>query len=211
MWHLRSKTVDRFGYDQSGENLYRFNAQGYRSDVDYDFSKPCLVTVGPSISFGIGIPMEKTFSFLLAQSLALDNYNFSLGCVRHTSYDYIRLLKQLAEKPNIQAMVINWNCLSRVRTDQGIQDDHDKSACVARLGQFLDLANEIVSVPCLHILFDPDRIDLPPDLQRRLLIYNKGVIDYSHCCVDNPAFGIKTNQFIYRALSSKTREFYHGG
>lgn len=205
MWNLRSKTVDRFGYDQSGANLYRFNAQGYRSDVDYDFSNPCLVTVGPSISFGIGIPVEKSFSFLLSQSLSLHNYNFSIGCMPHTSYDYINLLNQLAEKPNIQIMIINWNCLSRVRTDQGIHDDHDTSACISRLGHFLDLADKIISVPCLHILFDPDRIDLPLDLQRRLLIYNKGVIDYSHCCVNNSAFGAKTNQFIYRALLSKTR------
>jgi hypothetical protein len=209
MWQLKSTIVDKFGYDQSGTNRYRFNAQGYRSDIDFDFDSPCLVTIGPSISFGIGIPIEKTFSFQLAQSLRLANYNFSVGCYRHTSMDYVGLLTQLATKPNIKAMVINWNNLSRVRTDNSVQDDHNVEACISRLANLLNFADKTVCVPCLHILFDPDRINLPRDLQRRLLIYNQGVVDHSPSCGDQPAFGVKTNAFIYKALLSKTREFYH--
>jgi hypothetical protein len=68
MWQLRGQTLNKFGYDNTGSNVYKFNSQGYRSNIDFDFARPCLVTVGPSTSFGIGLPVEKTFPFLLDYS-----------------------------------------------------------------------------------------------------------------------------------------------
>jgi hypothetical protein len=209
MWQLRGQTLNKFGYDNTGSNVYKFNSQGYRSNIDFDFARPCLVTVGPSTSFGIGLPVEKTFPFLLAQDLALDNYNFSVGCLKHTSNDYLGLLSQLAKKPNIKVIVINWNNLSRVRNTQEVVDDHDRLACISRLENLIVSADRLISVPCFYTLFDPDQFDLPPELENKLLIYNKGVIDSSDCCGNFAAFGVNTHSFIYRVLLSKSREFYH--
>jgi hypothetical protein len=210
MWQFRGQTVDKFGYDQSGFNIYRFNDQGYRSDVDFDFSKPCLVTIGPSISFGIGLPIEKTFSFLLAQKLKLDNYNFGIGCLKHTNNDYLDLLIDIGKKPNIQGIIINWNNLSRVQDMQEVYDDYDRSNCISRLESLLETADQLISVPKFYILFDPDQLDLPTYLKNKLLIYNKGVMDFSECCGGRISFGPKTNQFIYKVILSQRCQFYQG-
>lgn len=67
MWHSRGLTLDKFGQDQTGQILYRFNDQGFRADGVWDFV-PDYAFFGCSIVAGIGVPIEQTFASMFAKS-----------------------------------------------------------------------------------------------------------------------------------------------
>ena len=61
MWQSRSTTVEKFGLDQTGTVEYRFNSQGFRGPVDYNFV-PDHALFGCSIVFGIGVDQKHTIA-----------------------------------------------------------------------------------------------------------------------------------------------------
>jgi len=54
LYAVRGTTVTRWGKDQTGTISYKINNQGFRSNVDYDWS-PKYAFFGSSTVFGIGI------------------------------------------------------------------------------------------------------------------------------------------------------------
>jgi hypothetical protein len=86
---------------------YIHNNYGYRCpDFDLENDKYKILTIGCSVSFGLGIPYEETYSYLLCKKLSekynldIKNYNLSLSGV---GMDYIsRVLFQTIDilKPN---------------------------------------------------------------------------------------------------------------
>jgi len=65
-WRMRANTTFRWQIDGQWSH-YRANAQGFRSDVDFDADEPAhrVVIVGDSFAFGTGVELEETFASLL--------------------------------------------------------------------------------------------------------------------------------------------------
>jgi hypothetical protein len=68
--------VKNKGWDQPGAITYRINSLGYRGD-EFDFDKPCVVTLGCSFSVGIGLPEQDVWPWRLGQALDLPVINLS--------------------------------------------------------------------------------------------------------------------------------------
>lgn len=85
---------------------YKFNKQGYRCD-DFNLNdKYKILTIGCSVSFGLGLPIQETYPYIICNNLSkttncdIKNYNLS---VCGASMDYIsRTLFQTIDiiKPN---------------------------------------------------------------------------------------------------------------
>ena len=69
---------------------YKFNSYGFRCEEFVN--KDSIVSLGCSHTIGIGIPYEKTFSYIVSKRLGYKNYNLALGagsndsCYRIGSY-----------------------------------------------------------------------------------------------------------------------------
>lgn len=57
---------------------YKFNSEGFRSD-EFNVDSPSVLTLGCSLTTGIGLPIEETWSYQLAKSLGLSMYNLGIG------------------------------------------------------------------------------------------------------------------------------------
>ena len=55
---------------------YRINSNGFRSQ-EFDPQASSMVSLGCSYTIGIGLPEQTTWSYLVAQSLGLKNYNLA--------------------------------------------------------------------------------------------------------------------------------------
>lgn len=84
--------VNKFGQDQTGNIVYKFNKQGYRSDVDFDFV-PDFAFFGCSLVFGVGVPVDKTFAYLFDKS---QNYGMA---GHYSNSDIFESLKNFLERP----------------------------------------------------------------------------------------------------------------
>lgn len=73
MYNLRGQTVDKFGLDHTGCIKYRFNQQGFRSNLNFD-ATPKHALFGCSLIFGIGVNNSDTVASLLPNT-----YNFGLA------------------------------------------------------------------------------------------------------------------------------------
>ena len=56
---------------------YKFNSHGFRGD-EFD-SGPGAMFLGCSHTFGVGLPIETTWSHLISHALELKNYNLGIG------------------------------------------------------------------------------------------------------------------------------------
>lgn len=73
MFQYHGKTIDHFGADCTGQIQYRFNQQGFRSDIDFDHV-PFGALFGCSSVFGIGVDNRQVVASMLP-----DTYNFGLA------------------------------------------------------------------------------------------------------------------------------------
>ena len=75
---------------------YKFNKHGFRSD---EFSEgDSVMFLGCSHTIGVGLPLESTWTYLVAQRLNLKYYNLSIGGGSNDSafrmaYNYVPILK----------------------------------------------------------------------------------------------------------------------
>jgi hypothetical protein len=82
---------------------YNINSAGFRCDEFTD--QPALVTFGCSITTGIGIPYESTWSYLIAKHLNLQNINLSVpGGSNDTAF---RLAVAWLPKLNPKLVILN--------------------------------------------------------------------------------------------------------
>lgn len=102
MWDLRGQSVDKFGLDSSQRVLYQFNNQGWRSQIDYT-SDPDILFFGCSLVFGIGVPIEETFSHRFPNS---QNYGVSGKYTNRNIYDIASSV--LRDTPDTIPTVIVW-------------------------------------------------------------------------------------------------------
>jgi hypothetical protein len=67
-------------YYRNNEITYKRNKNGHRTNLQIsDLKTPYFLTTGCSFTEGIGINYEHTYSYLLSQSLGLENYNIGLS------------------------------------------------------------------------------------------------------------------------------------
>jgi hypothetical protein len=72
-WRMRASTTFRWEIDGQWSH-YRANAQGFRSDVDFEPDDPAhrIVIVGDSFAFGTGVELDETFGHLVDTRLGED-------------------------------------------------------------------------------------------------------------------------------------------
>lgn len=89
---------------------YKFNSLGFRCD-DFD-DQPCIVFLGCSRTFGTGLPIENTFSYIVSKHLNLKCINLGLGgSSNDTAY---RLGSHYIPKLNAKVVVMNCPPSSRL-------------------------------------------------------------------------------------------------
>lgn len=72
MYSFSNCSLDRYGFDQTGKIIYKFDAYGFREGNDYD-KKPSIVFFGCSYLTGIGVKPNERFS-----SYFNNSWNFGL-------------------------------------------------------------------------------------------------------------------------------------
>ena len=70
------KLLNEFGWIDKDIG-YKFNSHGFRGE-EFD-SAPGVLFLGCSHTFGIGLPIESTWSHLISNALGLRNYNLGIG------------------------------------------------------------------------------------------------------------------------------------
>lgn len=156
----KGTTVDKFGRDQTGIIKYKFNAQGFRSDRDYDF-EPTVAFFGCSLVFGIGVQYQDIFSSKFGQS-----HNYGLAGYYHDE-DILSTVKQFIELgyAHIPKIVV-WKNQTGHITTQHIDDLKDQkiyhffcynpvnaSSCYKMIPQIDDDASGTHLGPRTHNLF----------------------------------------------------------
>ena len=66
------------GWDKPGAITYKINQFGFRCN-EFEVGAKSVVALGCSYTFGTGLPVETTWSYLVAKSLDLECYNLAWG------------------------------------------------------------------------------------------------------------------------------------
>jgi hypothetical protein len=105
--NFSNRVVDRYGQDQSGTVTYRFNAQGFRSEADFNYP-PDLVFFGGSTPFGVGVPIEQTFPHVVAKEKNLKIWNCSYACVKYNNQDFFDTISLVHQEVKNIPIVVQW-------------------------------------------------------------------------------------------------------
>lgn len=77
--HLKTKYHELESQGWIGRTIeYKFNSEGFRADEFID-NQPSIITLGCSLTVGIGLPLEETWAYQVAQALNLHMYNLGIG------------------------------------------------------------------------------------------------------------------------------------
>jgi hypothetical protein len=129
-----------YGFDKSGSIQYHFNSQGFRGD-DYT-SRPDIVFLGGSISFGVGVNYNETYSYILSLKKNLKFWNLSYA---QEYYDNELIYKTIQELHTHQItdipIIVQW-----------VSDLRNKSA-TKNLQELIDLTNSLYNKH-IHLLID---------------------------------------------------------
>lgn len=102
-WYYKNKSI-----------TYKFNEYGHRckSIKDIDFDNYFLV-VGCSHSQGVGLELEKTFPYLLAQQLSCDYYNMSVSAsgIDVTEHNVLLWKSKFDKLPKF--LILQWPSFTR--------------------------------------------------------------------------------------------------
>lgn len=88
---------------------YSFNALGHRSKNIEDIKLDnYILTVGCSITEGIGLEIEKTYPYLVSQKLNCDYYNLGIGAAGPDAimYNLLLWLSRIEQKPKV--IILQW-------------------------------------------------------------------------------------------------------
>ncbi len=66
------------GWDRPGAITYKINQYGFRCN-EFELGTKSVVALGCSYTFGTGLPLEDTWSHIVAKSLILECYNLACG------------------------------------------------------------------------------------------------------------------------------------
>ena len=203
MQSLKGLSVKNFGYDTRSLIDYRFNAHGFRGD-EFDLTGKKLITIGNSISFGIGLDESQMFSTQLSSKLNLKLHNLSLGCYFHENHDHLANLKILSEIDSDDIFIIQLNNLDRRRiTSNTVVDNNSKNFCISKLIDYFEQTLELLKHKTkIFLYWDTIEYDIPKTISDHFLIHNQFHLDRS---IDaNPTtFGIKSHNAVFKTIYSR--------
>lgn len=207
MKQLANTTVDTYGYDQSGKVSYKFDSIGFRNNTELT-SDPHLITIGNSVSFGIGLPIEHTFGYLTSTKINMPCYNVSVGATLHENHDFLPTINTIASRQSNDIIVVQINNLNRIRINSTtVTCIDDKELCQQRFLNYFNLVNSCLSKKKIIFLYwDDCDYQLPTFITDCILIHNKFHLDTS---INNnlDTFGIQSHQVISKVLLSKICKF----
>lgn len=198
MYENRSTTITSFGRDRSSGSTYTFNSLGYRSNIEFDPNNRAIVILGNTISFGLGINVEKTFAGILSNTLSLPVYNFAWGCYGHTNHEQLALLQDILKVTTPYKVIFQINNLNRRRLPDGSIDrantaEFIKTAYTAFYQQAIDV---LANTPYVFLHWDDQFHGFE---HTNCLVYNKYHVDKSIPDI-NTSFGPKSHELIARKL-----------
>lgn len=104
-----NKTVDRYGKDQSGDNVYCFDEYGFRVQPNSTtVTEPDVLFFGGSTSFGVGVPFEQTFPCQLSGMLGISIYNMSYACCYYDNKLIYETIVQAKDAFATDNIVVQW-------------------------------------------------------------------------------------------------------
>lgn len=123
---LQGKTIKYFGTDsgkpknlfyQGPDFNYTFNSFGFRGP-ELELNKDCLVSFGPSLAVGIGVPEEKRFTELLASHYQLKHFSFACHGGDNLSIfnNITKFFDNNFENLNVKKLIVLWADTSRYST-----------------------------------------------------------------------------------------------
>jgi hypothetical protein len=161
---------------------YSFNSHGHRSKEVCDLATEYFLVIGCSISFGVGLPIEETYPYLLADQLGVDYYNMSVRAagIDTAYYNAISWLTECKIPPKF--IVLQWPVPTRYLLTQGEAwslhgawdselENQTFSASGSMIGYFdarkillRETLHKIVNVPIIELMpADDYKIDLARD------------------------------------------------
>ncbi len=197
MYRLRTQTVKNFGYDHETQVDYKFNSLGYRSDSEFVDNHSPIVILGNTISFGLGLDVEKSFAGIIAYTLHCDVYNFAWGCYSHTNAEQLTLLKQILSVLRPRHVIFQINNLDRLRQGDQVIVNNPDHVVISEFEKFRDdLVQTLDSIPHVLLYWDEKQYSVTlPDC----LIHNK-----YHCDIslksDTTTFGYRSHKLIAYSL-----------
>jgi hypothetical protein len=176
MYALRNRTVTKFADDTHTGARYTFNSLGYRSDIEFDVVDNTVIVLGNTLTFGLGLDIEKTFVGILSQELGVPVYNFSWGRYAHENSEQLELLKTILSMVSPNLVIFQINNLNRVRTDNDhVSFDNSPELILEKFNKFYpELQTVLNTIP--HILIHWDEEHHGVDFAD-CLIYNKYHVD----------------------------------
>lgn len=192
MYQYRGQTIKNFGYDNLTKVDYSFNSLGYRG-LEFDSTKPPIILLGNSISFGLGVEYSQTFGGIIEQKLNCPVYNFSWGCYGHTNNEQASFLKKILKTIDPRYVIFQINNLNRFRNNEIISFDNHINIVVAEYLKFYDnMQTMLNTIPHGYLHWDNQTflVDLP-----ECLVYNKYHVDVS-VITNADTFGIKSHKLI---------------
>ena len=197
MYELRNQTLPKFAEDDFTGTTYRFNNLGYRSNREFEISNDVIVILGNTLSFGLGLNIEKTFSGLIEEQLKYPIYNFSWGRYGHENSEQLILLKNILSLINPRLVIFQINDLNRIRRNDKIKFDNPKELVLEKFNKFYtELNNCLNTIP--HILLQWDENNYNIDTSK-FLIYNKyhiDSVDFYHSGIYRPTMGKSSHKLI---------------
>jgi hypothetical protein len=176
MYNYKSSTIKNFGYDFKTNTEYRFNSLGYRSDIEFTTGKNPIILLGNTISFGLGLEIQNTFSYIISSYFKKIVYNFSWGCYAHTNYEQLELLKSIIKIDKPSLIIFQINNLNRFRNHTGnISVDNPKKLIISEYKKFYKEISELLK-NINHIFLHWDNEEHPVKLPN-CLIKNTFLID----------------------------------
>lgn len=202
---LANRTVTEFVIDQRSEIEYTFNTLGFRSDELTP--QPTVISVGNSITFGIGLPYSHTFTSLVGTKLNRPSFNMSFGCFKHENSDHLRNLQIIAKREEDDILLVQLNNISRRRVskDDVITTQGEYTFDLSRLRSYVDEVSELFKNKKLVFLhWDDVGVTLPQDISARILIYNKLHLDVS-LPTHSDTFGVASHRAVANVIAEHLR------
>jgi len=199
MYNLANSFTKIFGYDDTLENTYRFNSMGYRSHHEFSTNNNPIIIIGNSISFGIGVPYEKTFGYIIETLTKRPVYNFSVGCFLHSNNWQLKRCREIIKSFNPSFVIFQINNINRISIGEKTIISKNKNIILTTFYDFYEeLKNLFNGINHLLIYWDNMSFSLPQYIINDLCIYNKYHVDKS-CNLDY-VFGIKSHKLIAHKL-----------
>ena len=176
MYKFRNQTLNEFADDIHTGSRYTFNSLGYRSDIEFELIDDTVIVLGNTLTFGLGLDIEKTFTGILSREFTVPVYNFAWGRHAHENSEQLELLKIILSMVKPRLVIFQINNLNRVRiNDSYVNFNNSPELIMEKFNKFYpELQSVLNTTP--HILLHWDDEVHGVDFSD-CLIYNKYHID----------------------------------